>query len=132
MKKYIETNGNNDIIDVFFEYQASKMDSSSKIFLEDTDIKKHYIKGSSISNEFGAFIFKWVGKKVVKKTKSEINNDQITIDGERSKIIKELSETDKGMARVTEDIFENILNGTPIPQVSINKINDRKALRAKL
>jgi len=81
MRKYIKVNGNDRIVDVFFEYQKAKIDGS-EIFLEDTDYICHRINDKSISDENGNFIFVWNGTAVVEKTQTEIddyfNNNLLT------------------------------------------------------
>jgi len=73
MNKYIEINENNEIIDVFFDWQKEKMQSSTKILLEeDTTETKHKINGKSISEEFGCFIFLYNNGTITEKTQSEI------------------------------------------------------------
>lgn len=48
-------------------------------------------------------------------------------------IIQQLAATDAGMARVAEDIFELLVDeGKTFPQSVIDKIAERKALRAAL
>jgi hypothetical protein len=46
--------------------------------------------------------------------------------------IQALQSTDADMARVAEDLYEFIVNGTPIPQSVHDKITNRKAKRAAL
>ena len=87
MKKYIELNNKNEIIDVFFDYQSSKIASTTKIFLEDTDIKKHKINGKSISNTDGVFLFKYIDNSIIEKTMEEIDADQKTIEEVRNKAL---------------------------------------------
>ena len=44
-----------------------------------------------------------------------------------------LSESDiKDMPRIAEDIFDFVVNGVEIPQVTIDKINERKLKRSKI
>jgi len=71
MNKYIKTNSNNEIIDVFFPYQESKFDGT-EIFLEDDPTMKHKINGKSISNEYAIWLFKYIENSVVEKIPSEI------------------------------------------------------------
>ena len=44
----------------------------------------------------------------------------------------ELEKTDTDIIRVVDDIIEHLVNGTPIPQQAINKVNARKEHRDKL
>jgi hypothetical protein len=62
-----------------------------------------------------------VGKKWVN------DPDKISKDYE-----KQLAETDDKMIMVIDDLVEYILNGTPIPQEALDKINERKNLRNKI
>jgi hypothetical protein len=74
MNKYIKINENDEIIDVFFEYQTKKIDGN-EIFLEDTQDIRHKLNEKSISNEYGIYIFKWTNESIVEKTQIEIEND---------------------------------------------------------
>lgn len=49
--------------------------------------------------------------------------EEIRIDG--------LRDTDKGMARVTEDVAVAMITGEPLPQAAIDKINVRRRLRGE-
>jgi hypothetical protein len=40
-----------------------------------------------------------------------------------------LAETDSIMDRLTEDVLDNLINGTPIPQAAIDKLAEKKAAR---
>lgn len=73
MNKYIKINDNNEITDVFFEYQQNKFDGS-EILIGDAAIK-HKINNNSIANEYGVLVYIWNGTSATKKTAAAINND---------------------------------------------------------
>lgn len=79
MNQYILVNNNNEITDVFYEYQKKKMQNPDKILFGDFDNKiiKHKINGKSISDKFGTFIFKYIDETVVEKTQAEIDVDSV-------------------------------------------------------
>jgi hypothetical protein len=119
MKKYIKIDENDLIIDVFFEYQQSKFDGG-EIHLEDTEIIKHKINDKSISNEYGAFIFKWENNKVIERTKTQIDNDQKTLDGklQEDKSIIE----DKIRAKERQIAIAECLKDGDLTQSDLDKI----------
>ena len=46
--------------------------------------------------------------------------------------LAELQATDADMARIVEDLYALVVEGTPIPQAAHDKITNRKNLRSKL
>lgn len=75
MNKYIEINQNNEIIDVFFDWQKPKMKSQTKILLEeDTQDTKQRINGKSISVDVGEFIFTYIDGVVTERIQEEIES----------------------------------------------------------
>ena len=104
-KKYIKIEGYN-VTDVFFEYQEEKFDGN-EIFLEEVEERRHNIKGKSISNDYGAFIFKYNSGTITEKTPAEIASDPVTIQyfaGYKRKVWKEL------FALLKDNLFEIIVN----------------------
>ena len=129
MNKYIKINQNNEIIDVFFEYQKNKFDGT-EILLETTDKIKHKINGKSISNEYGLFIFQYNNGSIVEKNQTEIDLENQPFA--KQEVLQALQATDIDNIRIIDDIIEYIENGTPIPQAAKDKINYRKSLREQI
>lgn len=77
MDQYIKTDGSNNIIDTFFDFQKNKFDGTEILFESDvTPPFKQKINGKSISNEFGTFIFTWDGSDATEKTSTEIETEE--------------------------------------------------------
>lgn len=78
MDQYIIVDNNNNIIDTFFTYQKDKIKIPAKILYQsDVSEIKHKINGKSISNEYGAYIFRWTGSVAVERSATEIEADFI-------------------------------------------------------
>jgi len=70
--RYIKTSVDNNIIDLFHEWQKSKFDGN-EIYLDDNEGFK--INGKSISSEYGVPIFNWINSSVVDRTALDIDGD---------------------------------------------------------
>lgn len=69
--RYIKTNSNNEIIDIFHDYQIQKFDETE---IELDSNSGYMINGKYISNEYGIYLFIYDGS-ITEKTESEIDSD---------------------------------------------------------
>ncbi|NHZ87091.1 MAG: hypothetical protein GWP19_14660 [Planctomycetia bacterium] len=92
--------------------------------------KKYDVKNwnEHIFDGDGMSLYKWDGTKPKLRTQSELNLDPKM----KKNILNELKNSDNDMIRVAEDLINNIVDGTPIPQKAKDKISERKKLRIKL
>lgn len=75
---------------------------------------------------------KWDGITWV-EGKTDVEIQAIQLESNNTAIKQALIETDAGMARIAEDIFDLLVaDGKTFPQSVLDKIAERKALRAQL
>lgn len=130
-KHYIRVREDNTIIHIFSN--AFEQPEGGDICVnEDGDRHFHQINGEELFDKKGFFQFKYEEEQIKKKSVTEINQSAEYVLAESAKLLADLMATDVGMARVTEDLFEFVVNSVPIPQDAIDKIANRKVLRSKL
>jgi hypothetical protein len=121
IKRYIKKDSNESIIDLFCEHQKSKFDGT-EIEFDEVDKINHKINDKSISNEYGAPVFKWTGSKAVARTKAKIDQDQKTINGikkDENRIVER-----KIKRKYRELAISDLLSSGEITQDQVDNLED--------
>lgn len=119
---------NTIIIELKMSWQLNDTTDYTEILETDN---RHKANEYLINNMDGIYLLEFIDNKIVNR---DITKELEAIEKEKEyqEKLNNITKTDIGMIRCIDDILNNIIDGTEIPQEAKDKLKERKDLRELL